>query len=221
MGTFTDSSIKQLVSECIDDGNLHKLLRLPNTLDDFPEACIIQSVEYIIKCEEDRIEKALSDVSETELAQSTPWRKEDIESPHSAKKCFALNMMLSQKFSPQFLQEAARGMSFDCVLIITKYLQFLLSWSPPVPEENPCLPPLEQVIDWLNALVDSHFQQLKLAEDARELIGSLQEKITVMTQWQSESKALLGTLAEVRRQFEEQQRSNQKMGDYCIEVISF
>ncbi|RUS89707.1 hypothetical protein EGW08_002525 [Elysia chlorotica] len=221
MGTLTGKGIENLVAECIEDGDLHRLLRLPETLDDFPETSIVKSVEYIIKCKEDKIEGAVSDVSKSDLMQSTPWTKEDTDSPLSVNKCYALNVMLSQKFSPQFLQEAARAMSFDSALIIAKYLHFLLSWSPPVPEENPSLPPLEQVIDWLNAIVDSHFQQLKLAEDARDIIISLQEQITLMTQWQSESKALLGTLAEVSRQFEEQQRSNKKMGDYCIEVISF
>ncbi|KAK3796469.1 hypothetical protein RRG08_009246 [Elysia crispata] len=216
MGTFTGKGIEELVAECIEDGDVDRLLRLPQALDDFPEASIVKSVEYLIKCEEDKI-----DALNVDLAQSTPWKKEDVDSPLSIKKCYALNLMLSQKFSPQFLQEAARAMSFDCVLIMAKYLHFLLSWSPPVPEENPSLPPLEQVIDWLNALVDSHFQQLKLAEDAKDIISSLQDQVTLMTQWQSESKTLLGTLAEVSRQFEEQQRSNKKMGDYCIEVISF
>ncbi|GFN78307.1 nucleolar protein 11-like [Plakobranchus ocellatus] len=172
-------------------------------------------------CEENEIERATEHMSDSDLLQSRPWTKEGIEPPLSPRKCFALNLMLSQRFSSQFLQEEARGLSFDSVLTIAKYLHFLLSWSPPVPEENTSLPPLELVIEWLNVLLDSHFQQIRLAEDAKDIISSLEEKVAHMTKWQSESKALLGTLAEVSRQFEERQKNNNKMGDYCIEVVSF
>ncbi|CAL1527393.1 unnamed protein product [Lymnaea stagnalis] len=211
---------RQAVESCIEKGDLCKLLRLPEVLDDFSEASIIKSIEWLLKVDEKHIEKASKNVQYNDISKGVPWLGEDVDAPFTDKKCYALNVMLGQKFSPQFLQEEARSMSFDSVLILIKYLQFLLTWLPSVEEQSQCLPTLEQIIDWLDALVDGHFQQLKLAEDANSILESLHQQVTVMANWQLESKTLQGTLSELNRRFEEQQK-NMKMGDYCIEVISF
>ncbi|XP_059165875.1 nucleolar protein 11-like [Physella acuta] len=210
---------KQAVECCIQDGDLSKLLRLPQNLDDFSEACIIKSVDWILQLNEQQIEEGTKDLQEADIEAGVPWAQHSVKSPFTNRKCFILNGMMSRKFSPQFLQEEVRAMSFDSVLILIQYLQFLLMWSS-VQEDDQPIPSLEQVIHWLNALIDSHFQQLKLAEDADEVIVSLHQQITHMAHWQQECKALQGMLAELNRKFEEQQKST-KIGDYCIEVISF
>ncbi|KAH9519825.1 hypothetical protein Btru_070993 [Bulinus truncatus] len=83
-----------------------------------------------------------------------------------------------------------------------------------------CLSSLEQIIDWLNVLVDSHFQQFRLADDAADAVNSLYEQVLVIACCQLESLSLQGSLAELNRLFEEKQK-NLKMGVYCILVISF
>ena len=42
------NDVKQ-VEKCIEDGELCKLLRLPDELDDFSEVSIIKSIEFFIK----------------------------------------------------------------------------------------------------------------------------------------------------------------------------
>uniref|UniRef100_A0A0B7A1V3 Nucleolar protein 11 C-terminal domain-containing protein n=1 Tax=Arion vulgaris TaxID=1028688 RepID=A0A0B7A1V3_9EUPU len=211
---------RRIVEDCIEKGNISKLLHLPEVLDDFSEASIVKSIEYFLKLDADKLTLATEDLPQTDVIKGVPWVQEGVESPFSDRKCYVLNVMLCQRFSPQFLQEEARLMSFDCVLSLTKYLHFLLSWTPTVPDPDRCVPSLEQIVDWLNALLDGHFQQLKLAEDASSIIESLQKQVDLMTKGQMEFKTLQGTLCELNRQFEKQQR-NTKVGDYCIEVIVF
>ncbi|XP_005093880.1 nucleolar protein 11 isoform X2 [Aplysia californica] len=210
----------QHVEKCIEDGALSKLLQLPSTLDDFSEASLIRSMGFFLKASEKQIVLATKDLSNDAIQKNLSWTKNKSSSPFSNRRCYAINIMLKQRFSPQFLQEAARSLPFDCVLSLIKYLHTVLLWLPAVPNKNESAPSLEHIIDWLNALLDSHVQQLKLAEDATEVVQTLYEQVTLMTKWQLETKALLGALAELNRQVEEQQR-NTKMGNYCIEVISF
>ncbi|CAG5115655.1 unnamed protein product [Candidula unifasciata] len=213
---------RQIVDKFIEDGDFERLLQLPETLDDFTESSIVKCVVYFLKSSDEVLEAATKHVPETEISTHVPWVKESMQSPFTDKRCYVLNVMLCQKFSPHFLQEEARLMPFDCVLSLAKYFHFLLSWVPTDPDCDSHVPSLEQIIDWLNALLDGHFQQLKLAEDSTAVIESLQEQVTLMTKWQIESKALQGTLLELNRLFEKQQQQRStKMGDYCIEVISF
>ncbi|BFZ03103.1 hypothetical protein BsWGS_06142 [Bradybaena similaris] len=213
---------RQIVEKCIEDGDIKRLLQLPETLDDFSEASIIKCVEYFLKSSDETLETATKHVSDSDISKSVPWVKNNMQAPFSDRRCYILNAMLSQRFSPEFLQEEAKLMPFDCVLGLAKYFNFLLTWMPVVPDSDILVPSLEQIIEWLTALIDGHFQQLKLADDAIPIVDALLEQVSVMTRWQTESLTLQGTLSELNRLFEKQQQQrNTKVGDYCIEIITF
>ncbi|KAI8794914.1 nucleolar protein 11 [Biomphalaria glabrata] len=211
---------KAIVERCIEEQDLSRLLKLPDVLDDFSEASLVKSLQWILRVDEKLIDDATKEITSAEIKKRLSWSDENTEAPFSDRKCYVINLMLCQKFTPQFLQEEARSLSFDAVLTLTKYIQFLLCWLPVLEKPNRFVPSYEQIIDWLNVFVDSHFQQLKLSEDAAAVVNSLYDQVVVMAKWQLDSRMLYGTLAELNRQFEEKQR-NVKMGDYCIEVISF
>jgi len=213
------NDVKQVV-KCIEDGELCKLLRLPDELDDFSEVSIIKSIEFFIKASEKQVVSATQEVSSDAVRDGLAWAKDNSSTAFTDRRCFIVNKLLKQRFSVQFLQEAARSLPFDCVLSLIQHLHSLLALTPAVPEPQDSLPTLDQIIDWLSALLDSHVQQLKLADDAGDVVQALHAQVNLMTQWQLEAKSLLGALAELKRQAEEQQRST-KVGNYCIEVISF
>jgi len=210
----------QQVEKCIEDGNLSKLFQLPSELDDFSEISIIKTMEFFMKASEKQIVSATQEVSNDAVKESLSWSKNNVSTTLSDRRCYVLNAILKQRFSVQYLQEAARFLSFDNVLALIKYLHSLLIWIPALTENKTSYPSLDQIIDWLSALLDSHVQQLRLAEDAVDVILPLYDQVTAMTKWQLETRSLLGALAELNRQAKEKQR-NTKVGNYCIEVITF
>merc|ERR550534_1072456 len=122
---------------------------MPSELDDFSEVCAIRLIRFLLTASEKQIVSCTKNISSDDIKKNIlPLTQNDIQTSLSDRRCYALNTILKQKCSFQFLQESARSLSFECVLTLLQYLHALLKSVPTMEVENASYPSLEQVIDW-------------------------------------------------------------------------
>ncbi|XP_074649320.1 nucleolar protein 11-like isoform X2 [Tubulanus polymorphus] len=141
------------------------LITAIGVLKHIPEACIVGSLQFILK--------NLSNTDISSLVNSIEERKSYL----SGDKFKTINTLLTMPFSDVFLVESLRKMSFTEVLLLLRYLHHLLKFG--VESyldfiETKSLTIL-QIVDWLCLLLDAHFAQLILSTDARSILVELHQ----------------------------------------------
>ncbi|XP_019614763.1 PREDICTED: nucleolar protein 11-like [Branchiostoma belcheri] len=160
---------------------------------DIPEASLVARVQYLLGLDDSLLEPASADVPMETAEQDIPT------CPLSAAKAALLDQVLCRSYSGLFLQDSLAELQFSQVMMFLRYLHYKLTSAPAPSQGNQGkVVSVDQVVDWLCALVDAHFTQLVLTPESRDVLLGLHEVVRQRLQFYQGLNDLDALLAQLK-----------------------
>ncbi|CAH1272929.1 NOL11 [Branchiostoma lanceolatum] len=160
---------------------------------EIPEASLVARVRYLLGLDESLLEAESADVPMEMAEQDVP------ACPLSAAKAALLDQVLYRSYSGPFLQDSLAELQFTQVMVFLRYLHYKLTSAPaPSQGHEGRVVSVDQVVDWLCALVDAHFTQLVLTPESRDVLLGLREVVRQRLQFYQGLNDLDALLAQLK-----------------------
>ncbi|XP_030839757.1 nucleolar protein 11-like isoform X2 [Strongylocentrotus purpuratus] len=171
------SSCPEFIAMLARKQEVSLLLDCLQCMRDVPELILMQCLQVFLSIDEDKLPSS---------RQTTETEHSDVHEVMSPVRRTYVDEVLCKPFTDAFLLDAVKHLPFKEVTSLLRYLHFLLTASSPGGDDSSSLVSMDNVVDWIGAMLDAHFAQLVLLPEARPLLTHLQNAVKDQVQFSSE-----------------------------------
>ncbi|XP_078610309.1 nucleolar protein 11-like isoform X1 [Branchiostoma floridae x Branchiostoma japonicum] len=192
-GLLSGSSSPGLFERVEKENDLDLWRSCLQNVKELPEASLVARVRHLLGLDDSLLEAESAEVPMETAEQDVP------ACPLSAAKAALLDQVLCHSYSGLFLQDSLTELQFTQVMVFLRYLQYKLTSAPaPSQGQQGSVLSVDQVVDWLCALVDAHFTQLVLTPESRDVLLGLHEVVRQRLQFYQGLNDLDALLAQLK-----------------------